>query len=191
MKKLFITLVITAFTVSLINAQFTGIGGGLAFSSGFKFHNMDYESNKSGHPGAFITGIYVISSQLHVSPSYTILIPHTTKSESGKIVVTSMMFDLNGHYIFRSSDRFDFYALAGIDILLGWKKEKYADSDTFRESDNAIGLNIGAGSCIKLTEQFHVFGEIKYLLSKYDQIVLNAGILIRPDWLIKNGKGGE
>lgn len=33
-----------------------------------------------------------------------------------------MMFDINGHYIFRSAGAFSFYGLAGLDILLTSKK---------------------------------------------------------------------
>ena len=121
MKKLLIIQVILIFSSSALIGQFTKIGGGLAFSSGFKFHNMDYESNQSGHFAAFLKGIYEISPQLHVSPSYTFFYPHTTKSDNEKRVVSSMMFDINGHYVFNSTSRLDFYGLAGLDILIAWK----------------------------------------------------------------------
>ena len=142
MKHLIICLVITVFAVEIINAQFTKIGGGIAFSSGFKFHNMDDEANQSGHFAAFVKGIYEISQSLQISPSYTIFYPNITEDANAKTVVSSMMFDINGHYVFRSYDRFEFYGLTGLDILLAWKKDEYESSGTFKESDNALGLSL-------------------------------------------------
>jgi hypothetical protein len=43
---------------------------------------------------------------------------------------------------------------------------------------------------MKLTEQFDLFGEIKYIISKYDQLMVNAGILVNIDWLKKNENSG-
>jgi opacity protein-like surface antigen len=103
-----------------------------------------------------------------------------------------MMFDINGHYVFNSLDKFEFYGLAGLDILLAWKKDKYTGttSGSIKESDNAIGLNLGLGSYMKLTEQFDLYMEAKYLVSKYDQFMINVGILINIDWLIKHENTG-
>jgi opacity protein-like surface antigen len=55
-----------------------------------------------------------------------------------------------------------------------------------KESDNGFGLNLGAGTYFKLTEQFDLHGEIKYIVGKYSQLMFHAGILINLDWLIKN-----
>lgn len=188
MKKLIITSIIVIFTVYSLNAQFTKVGGGLAVSSGFTFHNMDFDYNKSGHFAAFVKGIYELSLPVHLSPSYTIFFPGITDFNENKTIVSSMMFDINGHYVFNSLDRFEFYGLAGLDIMFAWKKDKYpgADSEVFKERDNALGLNIGAGTYMKLTEQFDIFGELKYVISKYDQLILNVGVLINLDWLKKN-----
>jgi len=191
MKKLIFCLVITVCAVQLINAQFTKIGGGIAFSNGFKFHNLDDEANQSGHFAAFLKGIYEISPPLHVSPSFTFFYPNITEDASTNTIVTSMMFDINGQYVFSSSDRFEFYGLAGLDILLTWKKDKYESSGTFKESDNALGLNAGAGSCLKITEKTALFAEAKYIISKYGQLMLNAGILINLGGITGSGKQGK
>lgn len=100
-----------------------------------------------------------------------------------------MMFDINGHYVFNSLDRFEFYGLAGLDILLAWEKAKYP-SFIEKESDNALGLNLGAGSYMKITKQFDIYAEAKYILGKYDQFMLNTGILINLDWLSKHENTG-
>jgi opacity protein-like surface antigen len=96
------------------------------------------------------------------------------------------MFDINGHYIFNSLDQFEFYGLAGLDIMLAWKKEKYND-EVFKEKDNALGLNIGLGTYMKITESFDIYAEGKYLFNnKYNQFMLNAGLLFNIEWMKKN-----
>lgn len=178
-------VVVMAFPAA--NAQFTKVGGGLTFSSGYHFHDVNYVGNKSGNIAMSLKGIYKISVPIQISPSFTFFFPHVYK-ESGmemKETITTMMFDINGHYIFNSLDRFEFYGLTGLDILLAWNKTKYSGvgAAIYKESDNALGLNIGAGSFMKLSDHFDLCLEIKYILSKYGQFMANAGVLINIDWL--------
>lgn len=189
MKKLASVLAVLIIAISVANAQFTKVGGGLGFSSGYFFHEMKYDSNKSGHFLGYLKGIYEISVPLHVSPSVSFFVPHVYKDINDKTTVNTFMVDLNGHYVFNSLDQFEFYGLAGLDVMLGWKKDKYPGM-TYHESDNALGLNLGVGTYMKLTEQFDLSIEAKYLLSKYGQFMLNAGILINLDWLAKHEDTG-
>jgi opacity protein-like surface antigen len=192
MKKILLLMLIAVMAFSAANAQFTKVGGGLTFSSGYHFHNMNYNANKSGNIAISLKGIYKVSVPIEVSPSFTIFYPHIVKDLNEKTTVTTMMFDLNGHYIFNSLDKFEFYGLAGLDILLAWKRDKYTGTGAaiYKESDNGLGLNLGAGSYMKLTDQFNLYLEAKYLLSKYDQFMVNAGILINIDWLKKHENTG-
>jgi hypothetical protein len=194
MKKFLFCLMIAIIMVPAVNAQFTKVGGGAGFSTGYLFHGMDYDYNKSGHFFASLKSIYEISVPLHISPSITFFIPHVYKEYEEKVTVNTMMFDINGHYVFNSLDRFEFYGLAGIDIMLAWKRTKYPGIDTYKESDNGFGLNFGVGSYMKMTEQFDIYAEAKYLLSigttKYSQFMLNAGVLINIDWLKKHEDTG-
>jgi opacity protein-like surface antigen len=196
MKKLIVTFLFIVFAFSISNGQFTKIGGGLALSSGFPFHNMEWDYNKSGKIAAYAKGIYEISVPLHISPSFTIFYPHITKEEFSKTSVSTMMLDINGHYVFNSLDKFEFYGLAGFNILLAKKKEKYlgqeeSSLDPVIERDNALGLNLGVGTYMKITEQFDLSGEAKYIFNnKYNQFMLNVGILINLDWLKKNENTG-
>jgi hypothetical protein len=187
MKKVFLTTILMLFVVTMTNAQFTKIGGGLGFTSGYDFHQMPWDYNKSGNLNVSFKGIYELSLPVHLSPSFTIFLPHVWKNSGGeKTTVSTMMFDLNGHYVFNSLDKFEFYGLAGLDIMLAWKKA-VSGTYTQKESDNALGLNLGVGAYMKLTEQFDLYGEAKYLYNnKYNQIMVNAGVLINIDWLKKN-----
>lgn len=188
MKKFYAAVLLAILVYPAINAQFTKIGGGLAFGSGFYFNNEPYSNFRSGHMAVSFKGIYELNLPVHLSPSYTIFYPNITKAENYRSSVFSMMFDVNCHYVFNSLDQFEFYGLAGMNILLAWHKSKSPASATFRQNDNALGLNIGAGTYIKITDQFDAFVEAKYIISRYDQFMLNAGVLVNLDWLIKHEK---
>jgi len=190
MKKLLTFLLIISF-LSMANAQFTKIGGGLTYGTGFHFNNetgFDAGLHRSPFAGIFLTGIYEISLPIHISPSFTYFIPRTNKlnqlvSNELSTRVSAMMFDLNGHYVFNSLNRFEFYGLAGLNVT--FTKIKWLGTPS-GASDNALGLNIGAGTYMKITEQFDLYSEVKYILSKYDQFMVNVGILINIDWLKKH-----
>ena len=187
MRKFLFVLLVMFIAVPAVKSQFTKIGSGTGFTTGYKFHEMDWDYNKSGHFFASLKGIYEITVPIHISPSITFFIPHVYKESETKTTVNTLMFDINGHYVFNSLDKFEFYGLAGLDVLLAWKREKYT---SVKESDNALGLNLGVGSYMKLTEQFDLYIEAKYILSKYDQFMLNVGALINIDWLKKHEDTG-
>lgn len=188
MKKLLIISLVIVLFLSDANAQFTKIGGGIGLSSGFYFHEQTtQDANRSGKIAISFKGIYEISVPFHISPSITVFYPHITKTEMDKTTVSSMMFDINGHYVFNSLDKFEFYGLAGLDVLLAKKKDVYESSGTYKETDNALGLNLGLGTYMKMTETFDIYGEVKYLFNgKYNQFMLNAGILLNIDWMKKH-----
>jgi len=190
MRRFLFVLLVMFIAVPAAKSQFTKIGGGTGFTTGYKFHEMDMDYNKSGHFFASLKGIYEITVPIHISPSITFFIPHVYKDSEYKYTVNTLMFDINGHYVFNSLDRFEFYGLAGLDIMLAWKRTKYDSEIINKESDNALGLNLGVGSYMKMSEQFDLYFEAKYILSKYDQFMLNVGALINIDWLKKHEDTG-
>jgi hypothetical protein len=191
MKKSLATIVLLLSFITFAKGQFTKLGGGLGFTSGYYFHEMEYDYNKSGHFLGSLKGIYELSLPVHISPSLSFFVPHVYNDAGGsKYTVKTMMFDVNGHYVFNSLDQFEFYGLAGLDILLAWKKEKN-QGDVNKEKDNALGLNIGVGTYMKITDSFDLYAEGKYLFNnKYNQFMLNAGILFNIEWMKKNEKKG-
>jgi hypothetical protein len=189
MKKILIIYLLMSSAFSFVNAQFTSLGGGIALSSGFHFHNMLFDENKSGFAALSVKGIYQINDPLHISPSFTIFIPNTTQLLSSKTTVTTFMIDINGHYVLNRLKRFESYGIAGLNILYAHKKEA-TGLTVFKESDNPIGVNLGIGTYFRMAEKFNFFGEVKYILSKYDQFMVNGGILFKVDWTKKNGTPG-
>lgn len=165
--------------IVIINGQFTKIGGGIGLSSGFRFHDQLMTGNRSGTIAVSFKGIYKISEPFQISPSFCFFFPHVTNSQSSKQTVFSEMFDINGHYILNPSGRIEFYGLAGIDILFTSDKYSSGGSPSNKETDNTLGLNLGIGTCLKISEKLGIYGEAKYIFNnKYNQFNINAGALL-------------
>lgn len=186
MKKSLLTTILVFAFMTMAMGQLTKLGGGAGFTSGYYFHEMEWDYNKSGHFLGSLKGVYELSLPVHLSPSFSFFVPHVYNDQPSKYTVNTMMFDINGHYVFNSLDKFEFYGLAGLDILINWKNEKILD-EVYKEKDNSLGLNIGVGTYMKITESVDVYAEGKYLLNgKYNQFMLNAGVLFNIDWMTKN-----
>jgi hypothetical protein len=192
MKRILLFVLLVLVTLPSINAQFTKIGGGVSYTTGFHYNNEKTGSQADLHMspflGIFLTGIYEIKLPIHIAPSFTYFIPRTNETTGAfpvKTRVSSMMFDINGHFVFNSLDRFEFYGIGGIDIL--FTSIKWLDSSS-SDKDNAIGLNLGIGSYMKIAQQLDLFLEAKYLVSKYGQFMANAGILINIQYITKHKK---
>jgi hypothetical protein len=213
MKRIFILLFVLLTALSVASGQSVQIGGGPGFSTGFPFYNLSGSYNKSGNVNFSLKGVYKTGKPLSFSPSLTFFIPNVSRLsqtlEESKITINAFMFDFNGHYAFISADRFELYGLAGFDIFLASKKEviKY-DNDpvthlkttyTSKINDNGLGLNGGAGASLKITEKIDIYAEAKYLLftkyklfiSSYNQFMVNAGILYKPDIQMKARNTGN
>jgi len=205
MKKLLLFILISVIIFPEVNGQPERAGGGLAFSSGYHFKNVNYDLNKSGNPALTFKHVHKITMPLEFSPSFVFFYPHVRDIIYEKTSIWTMLFDFDVHYIFNSLEKFEFYGVAGPNLLVTWKRDRYAGAVpnpapggqtsgaelvTHREKDGALGLNLGAGSYIKLTDQFDFYLEAKYMISKYGQFMVNAGILINIDWLKKHEDTG-
>ncbi|MBN1107934.1 MAG: hypothetical protein JXA55_04165, partial [Bacteroidales bacterium] len=71
MKRFFLSLLLISLSLTAVNAQFTKIGGGLAYGTGYWFHEMEFDYNRSGHIAGFLEGIYEITVPIHVAASIT------------------------------------------------------------------------------------------------------------------------
>ena len=194
MKKIaFIVCIVACFTASSYG-QLTKIGGGLSYNTGFYFNTENFSDHKTGNPVISATGIYEISLPLHLRPSLNVFIPKISKFEdlnfSEKRVISAFSLDLDAHYVFNYLDRFEFYGLAGLNILYVRMKYKYdfvgGVSDVLTSSNNALGLNLGAGSYIKIKDELDLFVELKAILGRQIQGVVTAGILLNVDWMKKH-----
>ena len=179
MKKLILTFFLMFAVMVIVNGQFTKIGGGIALSSGFRFHDQLMTGNRSSTIAVSFKGIYKISEPFQISPSFGFFLPHATSEQSSKQTVSSMMFDINGNFILNPSGSIEFYGLAGIDILFTSDKYSSGGSPSNKETDNALGLNLGIGTCLKISEKLGIYGEAKYIFNdNYNQFIINAGALL-------------
>jgi hypothetical protein len=189
MKKSIVTVLLMVSVLTIANGQFSGMGGGLSLSSGFHFHEQSIGVNKSSFVGISFKGICKISTPFYISPSFTFFYPHINNGEISKQTITAMMFDINGHWILNPAERFRFYGLTGFNILFANNKITSPEVPSFKESDNTLGLNIGAGTFIKITGRLDIFGEAKLLFNnRYNQFILNAGVFINIEKKIKHEK---
>jgi hypothetical protein len=194
MKRFCFLFLVLSMCICQVEGQLKKAGGSFGFTTGFPFHQVSLDANKSGHIVVSGKGIYELNLPFEISPSITFLSPHITKGTDTKTSVSALMLDFNGHYIFSSQDILSIYGIAGIDILMAWKKEVRTLSTSttvFRENDNSLGLNIGAGTIVKVTEKIDFFVESKYILSRNGQLIINAGILLNintPDNKVKTGR---
>jgi hypothetical protein len=179
MKKLILIFLLMFAVLVIVNGQFTKIGGGIGLSSGFRFHDQLMTGNKSGTIAVSFKGIYRISETFQISPSFCFFLPHVTDDQSSKQTVSSEMFDINGHYHLNTSESIEFYGLAGIDILFTSDKYTSAGAPSNKETDNALGLNLGIGTGLKISEKLSIYGEAKYIFNnKYNQFMIYAGALL-------------
>jgi hypothetical protein len=179
MKKLIVTFLLMFAVLAIVYGQFTKIGGGIALCSGFRLHDQLVTGNSSGTIAVSLKGIYIISEPFQISPSFCFFIPHVSSYQSSKQTASSLMFDINGHYILNPSARIEFYGLAGIDILFTSDKYSSVDLPSNKETDNALGLNLGIGTSLKISEKLGIYGEAKYIFNnKYNQFMINAGALL-------------
>lgn len=193
MKKTGLFIVMTIVTLAAANGQLARIGGGMTCGTGFHFNNEGSGElaglNRSPFIGISVTGTYKLDLPVTIATSFGYFMPRSNEivqAVGGKASsrVSSMMFDINGHWVFYSPGRVEFYALGGLNITFARLKLSGLSSG---ENDNAIGLNLGAGIYLKVAEQFGLFAEAKYIASKYAQAMINAGVLFNLKWSERKG----
>jgi len=109
--------------------------------------------------GLQVNGTFGITPEIAIAPDLSVFFP-----EYGSYFAVNV----NGHYIFSRDTQYQFYGLAGLNLST-------IEYDDLPESETELGLNLGAGGEYKL-DNFALFGEIKYVISNFDGVVLGAGI---------------
>ncbi|MFO7853541.1 MAG: outer membrane beta-barrel protein [Bacteroidota bacterium] len=192
MKKTFFILFIVNFFIISSYGQLTKVGGAISYNTGYYFNNEKVSDHKTGNPVLSATGIYEISLPFHLKPSINIFMPNITRDDYGiegsfKRVVSAFSVDIDAHYVFNYLDRFEFYGLAGFNMLYVRMKvkEEFVGSEpyTITSSNTALGFNLGAGSYFKMKDEFDLFFEVKAIIGKQIQGVVTAGILLNIEWM--------
>jgi len=169
MKKLVlkISLIILfagALFINTSNAQPINIGGGLVIGTSYP------------HFGLKVNGTYgmdFLLENLSASAAFTFFIPSTPAS----ITYNRWAIDVDGHYKFYTLNKFDFYALAGINISNYSTKWDDFLGDVHKTSGTKPGVNAGAGALFGISDNIKAFGEFKYIMGRYDQAEITLGVL--------------
>lgn len=169
-------LVLIIFLSAKLNAQLTALSGGLAFSSG-----LDYNSGTTGNPGLFGKAYIKIDDRFHVVPALTAF--NRYKRSDFAQVLKNYMFhaDIDGVVGLYKDRSLRFMALAGFNSTLLISKW-----DVLVENPNVIlnnkteikpGLNLGGAFQLYVNDQFDGYISAKYIISSFDQLVINAGVI--------------
>ncbi len=182
MKKLSLILIFFSFIlITKISgqsfAQSTRLGGGISFGTGCEYHHVH-----TGNPGIRISGVHNVNESFHISVALTFFLPEKEDFYDGTRSSTLWMVDVEGKYFLYSRDKFMFYALGGLSTTGLISNYKGESPDLYPDySDQAIGLNLGAGANLSFTEKTIFFGEIKYVAGKYHQLITSVGVIMNID----------
>ena len=159
MKKLMImALMLIGFGISA-SAQNWGIG-----------FNLGYGSEVS-KPSLGIKAIYDINESFAIAPSFNYYLP---EEEYGyKYNFWDVNFDL--HWTCYDADMYQLYPLVGLSYL--GATAKY---DGEKESDGKLGVNLGFGGQVYLTDNWVASAEVKYqIISNTNQLVPSLSLIYK------------
>ncbi|WP_231931332.1 MULTISPECIES: outer membrane beta-barrel protein [Bizionia] len=153
------------FTTAKMQAQIA-IGGGLGYNE------------KISGPGITVKAEFNITDAIAVSPGVTYFFGNSLYGFNQN----TLAVDLNAHYFFHLiENKLKIYPLLGANYSNYKTGASYYSYyyDTYEVSDSAFGVNIGAGGRWQFSEKLSVYLEPKYVVSDYEQIIINAGILFQ------------
>lgn len=164
-KKAVLTYAVIFLFGLQIQAQIS-IGGGLA-----------YNEQVSG-PGVTLKAEFNITENIAIAPGGTYFFGNSLYGFNQNILAV----DVNAHYFFNLVDnKLKIYPLLGANYSNYKTGASYYSYyyNTYEVSDSAFGVNIGAGGRWAFSEKLSVYLEPKYVISDFEQFVLNAGILFQ------------
>ena len=120
--------------------------------SSFGF-NLGYNFNDVGNATIGIDYRYCVTDAFRLTPSIT----HFVKNDG----LNAWAIDMNAHYVFKLSEMFGFYPLAGLSLSF-WK----ASVGNLSANETRFGANIGLGGEVYATDRISVGLEAKYNIIK-------------------------
>ncbi len=156
MKTTFALFIILILVSSRINAQNFSLGGGLGYGS--QINNV----------GLNFRGDVKFYDQWSITPHFNFFF----NKKKGNITKKWNALNVDGHYFFEMDPTWTIYPLFGVNIAT--VSEKVNDI-SFSNSD--VGINLGFGSEYNFDRRLSGFGEVKYVISDADQLVITFGVL--------------
>lgn len=161
MKKLIVICMLAIISMSAFAQTQQG-------QSSFGF-NLGYGFNEGGNALLGLDYRYNLTDEVRLAPSLTYFV-----KDNG---LSAWAIDMNVHYVFKLSEMFGFYPLAGLDLSF-WKVSgsmEIEDWGKVKASHNwtRFGANIGLGGEVYATDQLTVGLEFKYnIIKTFDQPIL-------------------
>lgn len=138
------------------------VGGQLVYSSDLKT------------AGLGVIAEFNLTEKLNVSPGFSFYFPKT------HTFIKQSAWELNGNanYYFIKQEGIEFYGLGGINYTSVSSKSDLSGFGfgEVKATVGRVGLNLGAGGNFDLGKQILPFGEIKYIVSEFDRLVVAAGV---------------
>lgn len=153
MKKIILAFVITLGISQFAKAQ-VDLGAGVALW---------------GDMGIEVKANFPVSEEISISPSIDYFFDDFPGAS-----VTSLIFNVDGHYNFEVGEGFVAYPILGINY---WNYSINYDIDPIIDIDTSggdVGLNAGGGATYALSDSMKLYGEVKFLRS---DVGLSVGIL--------------
>ena len=157
-KTTFALITVFMFSSSLIKAQDFSVGGGLGYGSQINTIGINFRGDVKFY------------KQWSITPHFN----YFFNKQKGDVTEKWNAFNVDGHYFFELDQTWNVYPLFGVNFAT--VSEKVNDI-TFSNSD--IGINLGFGSEYIFDRRLSGFGEIKYVISDADQLVLTFGLLFQ------------
>jgi len=161
-KILFLTACCILSCGNLIAQRETSVGGQLVYGTELKA------------AGLGIIAEFNLGDKITLSPSFSFYFP---KSET---FFKQSAWELNGNinYYFIEEDGLGFYGLGGLNYTSISVKSDLSGLGfgEVKTTDGRVGLNLGAGANFDIGKKILPFGELKYIISDFDRLVIAAGI---------------
>ena len=186
-KTLAVVLFLSAFTVGMYG-QFTHIGAAAGYGLSVK------------EPGFGLYGMYTINEQIKIVPSVLYYLPHDITVENWDNLgedafqtFTWWIANLDGNYVVVNQEAFQAYGLMGLSMAYLKGEQEHSQFPDKGKYIYELGLNVGAGIRIPISDKVSPFAEVKLTLSdkayfsfreiSVTQLCITAGVLIRiaPD----------
>ena len=156
MKKLIVMCMLAIISMSAFAQTPQG-------QSSFGF-NIGYGFNDNGNALLGVDYRYNFTDEVRFAPSLTYFV-----KDNG---LSAWAIDMNVHYVFKLSEMFGFYPLAGLDLSF-WK----FGAGGWSHNMTRFGANIGLGGEVYATDQITVGLEFKYnIIKDFDQPILGVRV---------------
>lgn len=167
MKKVKYLMLMLAMVAGIATANAQDSGAGVFFNYANGKGNINIA-------GLGVKYDFMVSDNFRLEPSFTYYFP----TEEFRMYDASV----NAHYLFEAGDQGKFYPIFGVSTFFGNDREVKNDAgEVIQERDHfgRFSCNLGAGYQYSLTDDFALFGEVKYkLAATYGHVFASVGCLV-------------